>query len=254
MRIKLLMETLNVYCDESCHLQRDGSDIMALGAVWCPESRKNEIFERIREIKFKHNLKPVFNKNNHFHKPEFEIKWNKVSNTKLDFYKELVDFFFDDDDLHFRVLIVPDKTTLDLSKYNLTHDAFYYRMYFDMLKVILNPEFCHNIYLDIKDTKSTETVNELTKVLRNNHYDYSHRVIKKIQQVRSHEIELLQLTDLLIGAISYVHRNLSGNKAKVELIEKIKHRSKYSLTKSTLVKERKFNIFVWKSSYMNNNN
>lgn len=247
-------ETFNVYCDESCHLQSDGHEIMALGSVWCPESKKTEIFERIREIKIKHNLRPHHNKNKHFHTPEFEIKWNKVSNTKLEFYKELIDFFFDDDDLHFRVLIVPNKKNLELEKYNLTHDGFYYRMYFDMLKVILNPEYGHNIYIDIKDTKSTQTVNKLTEVLRTSHYDFSNQVVRKIQQVRSHEVELIQLADLLVGAVSYVHRNLSGSKAKVELIEKIKHRSKYSLTKSTLVKERKFNIFIWKSSYVNSSN
>ena len=32
------------------------------------------------------------------------------------------------------------------------------------------------------------------------------------------------------------------------LIDYLKHRSKYSLTKSTLIREQKFNIFLWESS------
>lgn len=42
-----------VYCDESCHLEQDSIKPMALGAVWCPKSEKNEIFQRLREIKVK---------------------------------------------------------------------------------------------------------------------------------------------------------------------------------------------------------
>ncbi|MBU7577090.1 MAG: DUF3800 domain-containing protein, partial [Flavihumibacter sp.] len=148
----------------------------------------------------------------------------------------------------FRVLVVPDKKILDHKLYNQTHDQFYYKMYFDMLKVILNPEHCHNIYIDIKDTKSNEKVNKLAEVLRYNHYDYSKQIIKRIQQVHSHEVELIQLADFLTGAISYANRNLNTSKAKTELLERIRSRSKYSLNKSTLVQEFKFNIFIWKSS------
>lgn len=242
-----MKEVINIYCDESCHLLSDDSNIMALGAVWCKASKTQEVFERIKEIKRKHNLKSFFIKPGEKHPRAYEIKWNKISSAKLPFFKDLIDFFFDNDDLHFRVLVVPDKNSLDHEKYNQTHDGFYYKMYFDMLKVILNPEFTHNIYLDIKDTRSKEKVVQLKDVLRNNHYDYSKQIIKKIQQVRSHEVELIQLTDLLIGAVSYVNRDLKSSKAKNELIDRIRYKSKYSLTKSTLVKETKFNVFIWKS-------
>jgi hypothetical protein len=119
-----------------------------------------------------------------------------------------------------------------------------------MLKVILNPENGHNIYIDIKDTKSKEKVNKLEEVLRNDKYDYSKEIIKKVQQVRSHEVELIQLADFFTGAVSYVNRNLKSSKAKNLIIEHIKQRSKYSLTKSTLIREEKFNIFIWESKYL----
>ena len=121
-----------------------------------------------------------------------------------------------------------------------------------MLKAILQPEFAHNIYIDIKDTRSTEKVHKLEKILRNDKYDFNKEIIKKVQQVRSHEVELVQLADLLIGAVSYVNRGLHSNEAKNELVELIRHRSRYSLLKSTLIKEKKFNIFIWESSkYIN---
>ena len=225
----------NIYCDESCHLENDGLNVMVLGAIWCSAGETKKIYERIREIKIRHNLNP-----------KFEIKWNKVSKGKIDFYSDLIDFYFDDDHLHFRALVIPDKSMLDHKKYDQSHDDFYFRMYFDLIKVILDPTLAYNIYLDIKDTKSEDKIEKLKEVLRNNHYDYSKQIIKKVQLVRSHEVELIQLADLLIGAIGYIHRRLNGNQAKLELIQKLRHKSKYSLLKSTLYQEAKMNIFIWK--------
>ncbi|CAI9681869.1 hypothetical protein EAVVTKC53_01822 [Elizabethkingia anophelis] len=241
----MMKPTINIYCDESCHLQNDKEPVMVIGAVYCPIEKKEEIFERLYSFKVKHNLIPKNKKNDKDNRPYYELKWNKVSKSKIEYYKDVINYFFDDDDLQFRVLVVSNKSAIDYEKFNHTHDTFYYKMYFGMLKAILNPENSHHIYIDIKDTKSKEKVHKLEQVLRNDKYDYSKEIIKKVQQVRSHEVEILQLADLLVGATAYVNRGLANSKAKNELIQLIKHRSKYSLTKSTLLKERKFNVFIW---------
>ena len=241
----MMKPTINIYCDESCHLQNDKEPVMVIGAVYCPIEKKEEIFERLYSFKVKHNLIPKNKKNDNENRTYYELKWNKVSKSKIEYYKDVINYFFDDDDLQFRVLVVSNKSAIDYEKFNHTHDTFYYKMYFGMLKAILNPENSHHIYIDIKDTRSKEKVHKLEQVLRNDKYDYSKEIIKKVQQVRSHEVEILQLADLLVGATAYVNRELSNSKAKNELINLIKHRSKYSLTKSTLLKERKFNVFIW---------
>lgn len=227
----------NIYCDESCHLEYDQHKVMVLGALWCPSEKKDEAFERIREFKVKHGLPK-----------EFEIKWTKVSSSKIRLYLDLIDYFFDDVDLHFRCLVVPDKSKLDHARYEQTHDTWYYKMYFDMLKVILSPKDQYRIYLDIKDTRSATKVAKLHEVLSNNMYDFQSKIIERVQNVHSHEIELLQLADLIIGAISYVNRGLECNSAKLALVERIRKRSGYTLTKSTLLKENKLNIFIWQAS------
>lgn len=238
---------VNIYCDESCHLENDKENIMVLGAVYCPTEKKEEIFERLLSFKKKHRLIPKHKKNAKENRSYYELKWNKVSQSKIEYYKDVINYFFDDDDLSFRVLVVPDKNELDYEKFNHTHDTFYYKMYFGMLKAILNPKDSHYIYIDIKDTKSRDKVHKLEQVLRNDKYDYQKNIIKRVQQVRSHEVEILQLADLLIGAVGYINRGLAQSKAKNELIDLIKQRSKYSLVKSTLLKEKKFNIFIWES-------
>lgn len=226
----------NIYCDESCHLEHDGEKIMLIGGVWCPQGKKDEIFHRFREIKEEHGLSK-----------RFEIKWNKVSMGQLGFYMDIVNYFFDNSDLHFRVLVIPNKQELKHDLFNQTYDDFYYKMYFNMLKTLFEPGCVYNIYIDIKDTRGQHKVEKLHEVLCNNHYDFDRNLIRKVQQVRSEEVELVALADLLTGALSYVHRGKDTNAAKLKLIERIKTRSGYNLMSSTLYRENKFNIFVWRS-------
>jgi len=162
----------NIYCDESCHLENDGIHVMVLGAIWCAKEKKQEISKRIREIKSDFGLSPTF-----------EIKWNKVSPAQKDFYLRLIDYFFSENDIHFRALIVPDKSVLNHERFEQTHDDFYYKMYFDLLKVILTPSNRYNIYIDIKDTRSQHKVEKLTEVLRSSSYDFDKTIINRVQQV-----------------------------------------------------------------------
>lgn len=232
-----MSETYNIYCDESCHLEHDHQPIMVLGAVWCPLDKTREIAVRIREIKRKHGLAA-----------NFELKWTKVSPGKSKFYLDILDYFFDDDDLHFRALVIPDKNKLDHAAFpGQDHDVWYYKMYFDMLKVILSPTDRYRIYLDIKDTRGAEKVRKLHDVLCNNLYDFSREIVERVQLVHSHEIEQLQLADLLVGAISYANRGLHGNAAKVALVDRMRGRSRYSLQRTTLLKEGKVNLLAWRA-------
>ena len=230
-----MVQIFNVYCDESCHMEHDGLGVMVLGAVWCPLERVHEASQRLREIKARHGVGS-----------HFEIKWTKVSPAQVQLYLDALDYFFDDDDLHFRALIVPDKAKLDHGAFNQSHDDFYYRMYFDMLKVLLIPDARYRIYLDIKDTRGAEKVSSLHNILCNSQYDFSQHIIERVQLVRSYEIELLQLADLLIGTISYANRDLASSAAKLQLVSRMRARSGYTLTRNTLLREDKVNILRWR--------
>jgi hypothetical protein len=226
--------TFNVYCDESCHLEHDKMPVMVLGAVWCPIEASGRISAELREIKRRHGLSP-----------NFEAKWSKVSRAKRGYYLNAVDYFFDEDDLHFRALVAHNKEQLEHKRFGQDHDTWYYKMYFEMLKVILNPQESYRIYLDIKDTRGGAKVAKLQDVLRTSLYDFSTSIIERVQIVRSHESDIMQLADLLIGAVSYTHRGFSGNAAKIELVNRLKERSGYSLMRTTLYREDKVNLLQW---------
>jgi len=238
-----MSEIYNIYCDESCHLENDKIPVMVLGSVWVLESKAREISERIREIKSKYNLAS-----------DFEIKWTKISPVKAGFYIDIVDYFFDDDDLHFRGILIPDKNRLDHQAFAQTHDSWYYKMLFVMLEPIINPVHGYRVYLDIKDTRSEQKRKLLEEVLRNSRHDSTRRIIERVQQIRSHESEIIQLADLLSGAIGYHNRIETGdlkasskNAGKMQVIRRIQRRSGKSLINTTWLREPKFNLLVWRS-------
>lgn len=233
-----MSNSISIFCDESCHLEHDGQKVMTIGGVWCDNSVKYDAYSRIRSIKEKHG----------FH-GYIEVKWTKIAKSNVDLYLDLIDYFFDNSELNFRCIVIPNKDELNHEKYGQTHNEWYYKMYFEMLKTVIDDRLNYEIYLDIKDTIGGTKVNQLREVLSNNAYDFDRKTIKRIQLVRSHEIELLQLADILIGAVMAENRGETISGYKRAVIERIKDRSGISLVKSTLPSERKTNIFIWKPDW-----
>ncbi|KAA6342917.1 hypothetical protein EZS27_009377 [termite gut metagenome] len=215
----------NYYCDESCHLENDKKRYMVLGYISIPYSRIKKIKEQIKDIRKKH-------------KNKFEIKWTYLNSWNYQFYSELIDFFFEISDIGFRAIIV-DKNKYIADKCGNDYDRFYYLMYYQLIYHKLDTQYIYNIYVDIKDQLSACKINQLKDIL-----NVKMGVIQKIQHIRSNESDLLQLCDLLIGALSYNLNNKEKmSDPKIRLIDKIMERSGYNLLSQTPKSESKFNIF-----------
>lgn len=228
-----MSETFNIYCDESCHLENDHQSVMLLGALWCPQEEIARLSRQIQDMKVRHRAAG-------------ELKWIKVSHSRLNFYLELVDWFMAEAPLHFRGLVVLHKERLDHDQFNDgSHDDFYYKMYFSLLSKILSPDQQYNIYLDIKDTHSRLKLRKLREVLCNDKYDFTSQMIGNLQNIRSHESQLLQICDFLLGAVSYRQRRLSRNPAKIEVLRHLETHLGRDLLHSTPLREEKFNLFLF---------
>lgn len=230
---KPLRQIFNIYCDESCHLEHDKQSVMLIGGIWCLNQDVRLIANEIRQIKNQFNAKG-------------ELKWSKVSRAKKDFYLALADYFFKRDSLNFRCVVVEDKSKLDHAAFNAgDHNSFYYKMYYTMLQNILDRDFHYEIYLDIKDTQSQKKIEKLKEVLCNKFFDFDQKMIERMQQIRSHESELMQLADFLIGAIGYKNRKIQDNTAKLAVVEQLAKTTNHPLTASSPPWVKKFNIFIF---------
>lgn len=236
---------VSIFCDESCHLEKDRNDVMLLGALWCEADQVRAISEEIRRIKRRHGLKL----------PDglargFEIKWSKVSPSKLEFYLDLIKFFVEEKRLNFRGVIVNEKKSLDHVGYTQTHDDFYYKMYYHLLvRIIENSGNTYNVYLDIKDTQGGPKTRKLHQYLCTRIRDSECETLKKVEQVRSDESEIMQLSDLILGAISYYNRNLDSSKTKLQLVDALANYGRQyarDLRETSYLSEKKVNLLSWR--------
>jgi len=204
-----MSKTFNIYCDESCHLENDHKPFMFLGSISSAYNQVRWHTEQINELKKKHSFYA-------------EIKWSKVSHSKLHFYSELLDHFFATD-LKFRAVGI-EKEKINNAVSGQTYDDFYYKMYYQLLNHKIDIRYAYNVYLDIKDTLSACKVRQLREILNT-----KYGVFRNVQNIRSHESILMQLTDFLTGAISYHNNNAEKlNPAKKQLVERIR-KSGYKL-------------------------
>ena len=195
---------------------------MFLGSVSSAYNQVKLHTEHINQLKKKHNFYA-------------EIKWTSVSNSKLRFYLDLVDYFFATD-LKFRAIGI-EKSKIKCEDFGSTYDDFYYKMYYYLLNKNIDTLYNYNVFLDVKDTLSAYKVNKLKDIL-----NVKYGVFRNIQNIRSEESLLLQLADFLMGAVSYSNNDeLKANAAKVLVIEKIRHHAALDLSATNYSK--KLNLF-----------
>lgn len=224
-------EVYNIYCDESCHLENDKQKSMVLGSLVIPKRLTSSISEEIKRIKTDHGV------NAHT-----ELKWKKVSANKSELYRSLISYFIQNPHIRFRCIVVPDKSVLDHTVYKRTHDDFYYVMFYYALRDLLCKNNRYHIYFDYKDNMQNQKLNRLRNILIKKTDVIPDNLL--MQPIQSYESQLIQLADIVIGAVSYKNRDLSSNKTKVQLVSLLE--SEYgSLKYSSPRYDSKFNVFCW---------
>lgn len=233
-----------IFCDESNHLAyKDNptlrSKVMVLGAIRVRSDRVEFVNRHIKYLKHKYNHKR-------------ELKWTKLIASQKLFYDELLDFFFSNDSMKFQAILVPDKRILEHNKFNDGNpDLFYYKMYYYAFRNLLENQINQyldmsvKIYLDYKDTRCGDRMQELCNVLHNKFKD---SINFQCFTAKSYESNIIQLTDLLIGAIAYNARDDIEHKSVIKnhIVSKIKTLYKENLAQNTPLfspMKNKFNIF-----------
>jgi hypothetical protein len=227
-----LAADIKIFCDESCHLEHDTSNVMVFGALYCVADEVEAISRAIKALRHEHNY-------------HTEIKWTKLAKRHWPFYQALLDLLLANNSLRFKVTVVENKKTLDHKQYNDgSHGNFYYKMAFYTLRDFIAREKVHRIYLDYMDTLGASKANKLAEVLRNNCYG---NATIEAHVIRSHESQLIQLCDLLIGAVTYANRDdiPKTSEIKLRIVSYIQEKLSRSLQNGTPPWEEKFNIFMF---------
>jgi hypothetical protein len=220
-----------VYCDEAnpdvLTSREPRARYLMIGSVWIPSNFRDELktgIDRLRER----------------HQTWGEIKWTKVSPSKLDFYIELINLFMSfGKNVRFRCIAV-DHSQVNLQFHNNDGELGFYKFYYQMLHHWILDFNKYSIYCDGKCNRDLQRLPVLATCL--SRANISSRV-ERVQSLPSREVVLIQLCDLLLGAASSrINGTLGRNTAKAVLVEHLETALGGAL-RPTPKGEEKFNIF-----------
>lgn len=227
----------DMYCDESYQdllvtppneNELNQPKYTLFGGLKLPQNKRELLKEEIKRIRKKHDVYS-------------EFKWQNVSNNKLAFYIDLVDLFFSFSQLHFKVTLI-NSTEVDHEKYNQSdHELGYYKFYYMLIKNWIKDNTTqYYIFLDEKTNKNPDRLHDLKRIINRSLY---RDAVVIIQEINSEESDILQLQNIIMGAVAYkFNQPLGTSNAKNSLIIHIEKKLNKEIAE-TIWSERKFNVF-----------
>lgn len=233
-------EEINIYCDESCHLEHEPEHVMLISCIYCPKDKVQQISMDLRALKENFGLSK-----------RAELKWHKISKNKKNYYYELINYFVNNDDINFRTVVIPNKEKLKHNLHQQTHSSWYYKMIYVLIKYICKclckSSLKYNIYIDKKEN-SYEAKQEIIKLKECLSFAFFYKTFH-VQNIVSDQSELMQLNDFIQGAISYYNRGYYNsencNKIKQKIVEMLIKKLNIELDQTN--SNKKCNILIWEA-------
>jgi hypothetical protein len=228
-----IMATINVYCDES---RTSNNRFMLIGGIWVP--RENEQALRADIASFRAEYRMVG-----------EMKWTKVSLTKLPYYCAFFDLILKNNHARFNCMIIDTK----ILNYNQHCDGDselgFYKFYFQLI----SRKLClRNDYMVFVDHRCDHGQTRLTDLHRcvNNWWCRERRVdtrpVRSVKAADSKKEDLIQLSDVILGAVGYCWNQQNGSPAKVAFVSHIENKIGRKLILSCAPNVHPLNIWHWK--------
>lgn len=224
---------IEIYCDESnqqllSSTKPNQNRFFLIGGLWLPAAKRALFKEGIAEIKRDENC---FG----------EAKWNAVCPSKLSFYVRLVDFFFEQElDLRFRCVVI-DSQRVDLEKYHQADQELgYYKFCYQLLKNWIDDFNSYSIFVDCKTNRVPNRLQTLQKFLQQGNLLAN---VRRVQALPSNELTIIQLADVLLGAVAAKFNRSVSSEAKSVVIKRIEHHLGHQIMPTTR-SVRKFNVFT----------
>lgn len=223
-----------IYCDESrpdlfTSKVKQKDQYLLIGSIWLPAEKRAAVKQHIKELKNKHKVGG-------------QIKWQKVSNSRLDFYRELVDLFMSfGNELRFRCIAVK-AGEVDFSLYhNNDAELGFYKFYYQLIHHWILDFNCYSVFCDTKTNRDPNRLAILKQCLERSNLSSK---VTLIQSLPSKESALIQFTDFLLGAVgSELNRTLVSSSAKKKVLCYLKKKLNRENLGPALKSEEKFNIF-----------
>jgi hypothetical protein len=219
-----------IFADESgleALINKEAHTFCAIGGIWIPAENRLQLKEDLKAIKSKYGING-------------ELKWQKLSPSFYNLYKDVIDYFFTTDFIRFRVILV-EANLVDNVKFNNTDaELGFYKFYYQLLHHWIFDFNTYNIFLDHKVNRNKGRFKELERVLDNANLTSD---IKQVQGLPSTEQLGIQLADVLTGLVASKMNGGVTSQAKLNLIKYVEDYYLKKVIAPTPKWEEKFNVF-----------
>ena len=222
-----------VYCDEShpdllCS-KKPTAQYMVIGGLWLPSEERDRLKIDIHSLRNKHRIGG-------------EFKWQKVSPSRLNFYRDLAGWFVAmGDQLRFRCIAVEHEKVNLFQFHDSDQELGFYKFYYQMLHHWILDFNEYAVFCDYKSNRVRSRLPELVRCL--SHANLSSEIVN-VQAIRSRESVLMQTADVFTGiAAARLNNNLRAGSAKWELVTHLEQALGKKID-ATYRSEKKFNVFV----------
>jgi hypothetical protein len=217
-----------VYCDESrqeLFTGRDRNGFVVIGSLWLESVHRKHLKDRIGELRERHQVRG-------------EFKWQKVSPIRERFYLDLVELFFGEP-IRFRTIVLAAEEMDAVHFHNADSELMFYKFYYQLLHHWILDQNTYRIFIDAKTNRVRGRVRTLEQVLRNANLTAE---IANVQALPSRELDLIQLADVLVGAVSFAFNGGGESRTKRAMIGRIEEHLEHPIAPTSRA-EQKFNIF-----------
>ncbi len=217
-----------VYCDESCVealFDKSSHRYVVIGGVWIPSESREDLKDVLKGIKASYKFPG-------------EMKWNKISPSTVAMYKELIETFFNSYKIRYRAICI---NSADLNHQRFNHgsgELGFYKFYYLLIHHWLIKDNSYSIFVDYKVNGNRHRVKELGDILQKT----SLSEITRTQALPSDESVLIQLADVLTGAVASAYNKENTSESKISILGQIESFLGHSINGTSLL-EPKFNIF-----------
>ena len=182
---------IDVYCDEaypdlfsSNHPQ---ARYLIIGSVWLKSDDRDRFKASIHDLRNQYKIGG-------------EFKWTKISPSKMEFYKALLTWFYEQgEDLRFRCIAIDHQQINLIHFHQSDQELGFYKFYYQMFHHWIHPFNQYRIFCDFKCNRLRDRLHTLKVCLTRANLAAA---IETVQAVRSRESVLIQLTDMLVGLAS----------------------------------------------------
>jgi hypothetical protein len=166
-----------------------------------------------------------------------------VSPSRLGFYLEAVDYFFGQQAMRFRCLVLPADQLDAVRFHDGDNELMFYKFYYQLLHHWILDFNRYQVFVDLKTNRVRQRLARLREVLeRSNRF----ADIASVQALPSHQVDLLQLADVLIGAVGHKFNGGGASEAKVQVVARVESHLRPTVIQATRKTEEKFNVFRWR--------